>query len=219
MLTMQPSKHHDGSVIGRKRVQVVDDGIPVKIEAVKVGPGGVDELHEILKKCGEDLKEKFDLGRYWNPPYPLELMRRDAEEREVCAVRVESRTVGTFTVSHRPPPYYDREKYMEMWSDPKGKAMYVGRLAVLPEFQGRGIGTWCIRKIEGLAWASECVAVRLEAYDKYSRLLDFYDKLGYRRRGTIWWRDLGAICYEKVLSDQNTSESPSEPRAGEGPSP
>ncbi len=58
-MTMQPSKPHDGSVIGRKRVQVVDDGIPVKIEAVKVGPGRVDELHEILKKCGEDLKEKI----------------------------------------------------------------------------------------------------------------------------------------------------------------
>ncbi len=75
------------------------------------------------------------MGRYWNPPYPLELMRRDAEEREVCAVRVESRTVGTFTVSHRPPPYYDREKYMGMWSDPRAKRCMLAVLQCCPSFR------------------------------------------------------------------------------------
>lgn len=57
-----------------------DTTLPMKMDLVKVGPDEVGELHEILKKCGQDLKEKFDLGKYWNPPYPIELMRKQAVE-------------------------------------------------------------------------------------------------------------------------------------------
>jgi GNAT superfamily N-acetyltransferase len=70
---------------------------------------------------------------------------------------------------------------------------------VLPEYQGRGIGTWCMRRVERLARGAGCVAVRLDAYERYAELLRFYEKLGYRRKGTIYWKDLGTVCFEKQL--------------------
>ena len=43
----------------------------------KASPYEVDELHEILRKCGQDMKVRLRLG-HWDPPYPLDLMRKSA---------------------------------------------------------------------------------------------------------------------------------------------
>jgi hypothetical protein len=51
----------------------------------KVGPNEVNELHKILEKCGQDMKVRLGLGLLV-PPYPLDLMRKSVEERNVFAV-------------------------------------------------------------------------------------------------------------------------------------
>ncbi|MGO8670932.1 MAG: hypothetical protein ACLQVD_06175 [Capsulimonadaceae bacterium] len=63
----------------------------------KVGPDEIDELQEILTRCGEGLHRRFG-ARQWYPPPPIELMRRSAVEKDVFAVRDGDGTlVGTFT--------------------------------------------------------------------------------------------------------------------------
>ena len=47
-----------------------------------------------------------------------------------------------------------------------------------------------------------CVSIHLDAYYQYAELLDFYEKLGYQRKGTIWWKDLGAVGFEKVIEEE-----------------
>jgi GNAT superfamily N-acetyltransferase len=165
----------------------------------KVGPDEVESLHEILRLCGLDMQARFGLA-HWIPAYPLELMRRDAEQKSVYAVLDGERTGATFTVGTQPPFYYD-PVLSEL---PNAKAMYLNRLAVLPEMQGRGIGTWCMQIIERLAVENACSVLRFDAYDKHLKLLDFYRGLGYQERGSRTFNtprrgETGAVFFEKML--------------------
>jgi len=183
------------------------------LRLLKIGPDRVKEVHEVIRKCSQHLRSRSDLGNYWNPPYPLELMAKDAAEKDVCAVRHGNRTVATFTLDTKPPTWFERRAYSHMWESPEKKAMYLGRLAVLPELQGSGIGSWCLARIEELAKQAGCVAIRLDAYERYTELLEFYEKRGYRRRGTISWRDMKCVCFEKILGKEG--EGPILPRGSE----
>jgi len=120
----------------------------MRFAVARVGRAGVEEAHEVITRCSDHLKENFDLGEYWDPPYPLGLLRRDTEEREVYAARLEDNMVATFTLDTEPPAYFDLDDYMAKWENPEAEAIYVFRLAVLPQLQGRGIGTWCMEWIE-----------------------------------------------------------------------
>ena len=173
----------------------------------QVGPDEVEALHEILSKCGQDMKVRLGLG-HWDPPYPLELMRKSAEERRVYAVyNNDELLVATFTVGTQPPTYYRTiPGVWEAWDASGEPALYANRLAVLPEFQGQGIGTWCMHEYERMACAQGCQAIRLDAYDKHLRLLAWYEKLGYHWRGTFAFHtrlygETGMACYEKMKRD------------------
>jgi GNAT superfamily N-acetyltransferase len=175
----------------------------MKLTMRKVEPEEIEPLHEILKKCGLDEQARFGLG-YWVPPYPLEAMRKSAEERDVYAVYDGDELVATFTTGTQQPSYYlTIPGVREAWDASGEPALYLSRLAVLPEFQGRGIGTWCIKRMERLARAEGCKAVRFDAYDKHLKLLEYYDRLGYHRRGTFTFNtkrygETGMVCFEKL---------------------
>ena len=172
----------------------------------KADPQEIEPLHEILTKCGLDMQARFGLG-HWVPPYPLELMRKSAEERDVYAVYDDHKLIATFTTGTSPLPYYRTiPGVWECWEPSGEPALYCSRLAVLPELQGRGVGTWCMQTIERLAQAEGCRAVRFDAYDKHLQLLEFYDRLGYHRRGTFTFNtklygDTGMVCFEKVKKE------------------
>jgi GNAT superfamily N-acetyltransferase len=171
----------------------------MNLEIRKVGPDTIEELHNILEECGQDMQVRFGLA-HWVPAYPLHLMQRDAEVKSVFAVRAGDRAMATFTIGTQVPSYYD----MTIWENPGAKALYVSRLAVLPALQGRGIGKWCMDTIERLAVAEDCTAVRLDAYDKHVELHEFYRRLGYRQRGvfrfnTKLYGETGAVFFEKIV--------------------
>jgi GNAT superfamily N-acetyltransferase len=106
----------------------------------------LEAVHKILKQCGQDMKMRLGLG-HWDPPYPLDLLRKAAQERRVYIVLSKEQIVATFTLGTEAPAYY--RTIPGLWGawNPVGEpAMYVNRLAVLPEFQGQGIGTWCMHE-------------------------------------------------------------------------
>jgi GNAT superfamily N-acetyltransferase len=172
----------------------------------KVGPDEIEALHEIVRKCGQDMKGRLGLD-HWDPPYPLELMRQSAQERSVYAVYNDEQLVATFTVGTQALPYYRTiPGVWEAW-DPSGEsALYANRLAVLPELQGQGIGTWCMEEYERLARAEGCEAIRLDTYDKHLGLFAWYQKRGYQWRGaftfhTKLYGETGMVCFEKMKRD------------------
>ncbi len=175
----------------------------MKLERRQIGPSEVEAVHEIMKQCGQDMKERLGLG-HWDPPYPLALLRTSAKERRVYAVLTDEQLVATFTVGKEPPSYYHTiAGVWESW-DPSGEpALYVNRLAVLPALQGQGIGTWCMQEIEQMASREGYEAIRLDAYGNHLKLVEWYQHLGYHWRGTFVFRtrlygETCMTCLEKM---------------------
>jgi GNAT superfamily N-acetyltransferase len=160
----------------------------------KIGPGEMEPVYKILKLCGQDMKLRLGLI-HWYPPYPIELLRKDVEARSVYAVSEDEQIIATFTINTEPLEYY----YKELWKHPEQQAMYVSHLAVLPKLQSKGIGSWCMKNIEHIAADLGCEVVRLDAYEKYGQLLQFYDKLDYERRAIVKFQNLNLVCFEKII--------------------
>ncbi len=172
----------------------------------QVGPDEAENIHAILRLCGLDMQERLGL-RHWVPPYPLEALRCSTQERQVYAVFLEDRMVATFTVGTVIPLYYRKiPAIWQLWSVFTPKALYVNRLAVLPSFQGQGIGRWCMQCIESLALTQGYDVIRLDTYGKHLGLLTFYTKLGYRPQGHFFFTmqqhgKTEVICFEKARAD------------------
>lgn len=98
--------------------------------------------------CGLDLKNRFGLNLWLAPIYPLENMLKDADEHEVYALTVGENLVGTFTLEMTTEVPFIYMKYgkiiWQVWDVP---AVYVHKLAILPTWQGQGLGTWCMQAI------------------------------------------------------------------------
>lgn len=45
------------------------------LEIRRIGPDEVEVVHDILRQCGEDMRDRSGLT-HWIPPYPLNLMRQ-----------------------------------------------------------------------------------------------------------------------------------------------
>lgn len=156
----------------------------------QVSPDQVTMVHPILEAAAIDLKQRYGLD-HWEPPYPLELLRRDAAQNMVFACYDEGNLVATMTLSVDPPPY------VAAWQTPACEALYVSHLAVLPGHQRQGIGTRCMRAAEHIALQIGVAAVRLDAYAQHHDLLIFYERLGYGRAGVLQFGPYTGICFEK----------------------
>ena len=165
------------------------DTQPDQLEKV-VKPGGGDivkQQSQLLDRIVKVLDTPMDNGGG-----TLNLLRKDAESKTVYVVQSEGRTVGTFTISTQRPDYYSEDVLASLW----GKSLYISRLAILPEMQGRGIGTWCMRWIERAAWDMDCVAVRLDVVVTNTKLLGYYGRLGYKETGRI---DFCNCCHAEAI--------------------
>ena len=152
------------------------------------------ENYKILIACGKDVRARLGFT-YWDPPIPIEDFKNDVLAGKVYSVLDEGRLIATFTASPEPLSYYTPS----LWSNPTMKAMYVNHLGVLPEHQGKGVGTWCMERVEELTRAEGCAAVRLDAYEKNEFTLKFYEKLGYERREVIMYKEMPLQCFEKLF--------------------
>ncbi|MBR8836106.1 MAG: GNAT family N-acetyltransferase [Stigonema ocellatum SAG 48.90 = DSM 106950] len=171
----------------------------------RVNVSDVPPLHNIWLTCGRDLKNRFGLSHWMPPTYPLEQMLKDAMEQEVYALTVGENLVGTFTLEMTATVPLSYIKYgnilWQIWDVP---AVYVHKLAILPDWQGLGLGTWCMGAIEKLAAHGGYHAVRLDGVKTHPKLLSFYKTRGYQEVGELIYNSdvwVDAIVFEKVLID------------------
>ena len=174
-----------------------------RFEIKRVEPQEVEVIHDILRQCGEDMKERFGLT-HWIPPYPLHLLRQSAQEKRVYAVFNTEGMIATFTLGKQAPSYY--AQLDDIWESAQARALYLNRLAVLPRLQGQGIGSWCLEHIEQLASEEQYEAIRFDAYARHVKLLNFYQKAGYHQKGlfvvsTPAHGENEIVCFEKVRSE------------------
>jgi ribosomal protein S18 acetylase RimI-like enzyme len=147
----------------------------------QVGPDEVGELHEVVRICGEQMLQRFGFGP-WVPPLPLEQMRDYARKSRVFSVRESSRLIATFSLDGAG---FGSSYPQDLLYNPQHRALYVGKLAVLPEYQSCGVGSWCLMQVERLAQAEGYEAIRLDMIAEHTALVSFYTRSGFQFRGTF----------------------------------
>lgn len=87
--------------------------------------------------------------------------------------------VGTFTIGTETWVPYFR---LDMWTDPSSstKALYLGKLAVLPEYHGYGIAKLILQKIDQFAKDKQCSYIRFDAIVRMPVLEPLYTSCGYQ---------------------------------------
>ncbi|HEX2622234.1 MAG TPA: GNAT family N-acetyltransferase [Phototrophicaceae bacterium] len=160
-------------------------------------PDNHPALHAILVICGEHMHRTQGLS-HWHPYRTFDDFMRLVDPQHFYAIYDDTYLIGTFHLTTSPRPYYDITK----WANPAARAIYFGGFGILPHFQGKGAGKWSIQQADHLAVTEGYEVFRFDCVANNAPLLDFYDRLGYIRRGGLDFKN-GAInpvmCYERSL--------------------
>lgn len=140
----------------------------------------IDSIYNILYKCGQDMYEKKGLT-HWKRPYSKECIEKDICNKNVFLVSDDYGYVATFTVT---------------LSD---EDLYLSKLAVLPEYAGKGIGKLCMNYIERYAKERNISLMKLDVYDKSESAIGFYKGLGFSVTGKKPTTNFVVLLMEKRI--------------------
>lgn len=144
----------------------------------RVSPSDVLETLDVRNACADDLTRRFGFGA-WSARGHLPTARMQARDKYVLAARLDGRCIATMTLSTQRPRVHRREWFAQ----PAAIACYLTGLYVLPDVQGRGVGTWMMRHADAIAKQWRCPGLRFDAYVGPAGAAPFYHKLGYESRG------------------------------------
>ncbi|MGB7341933.1 MAG: GNAT family N-acetyltransferase [Phototrophicaceae bacterium] len=154
-------------------------------------------IYSIMALAGEHMHRALGLS-HWHPFPASDYFINHFEGKEVFTVYEGNLLVGTFNISTQPEPYYlaDMSAY---WSRFDIETMYFSAFALLPSYQQRGVGSWCMMQMDQMVQERGFQQVRFDAVNTHSKLKGFYRKNGYHERGIL---DLGraqVMCFEKIF--------------------
>jgi len=156
-------------------------------------------LAAILDECKQDLSSKGILQ--WDDTYPNEAyFLEKVAEKHLYAILYGMEIIGAFVADNWQSPEWANVQ----WSCKEGVFLVVHSLFVHPCHQGAGAGNAAMAYIEALARQNRCDGIRLDVFSKNNAALSFYEKLGYIKRGEVFFPSKPAhneiySCYDKML--------------------
>lgn len=120
-------------------------------------------VSKILMACGKDMAEKYGLHHWENSSLKAFLI--------VCYLSLKN---DIWLVKDKAG-----SKIATFQTKKTKKGFHFGKLATDPVFAGKGIGSFCMAKIESLAVELGCNNVYMEVYIKSEHAQDFYLHRGY----------------------------------------
>jgi len=161
----------------------------------------IEEIQEILELTKACAQHMIDKGIYqWNDNYPSEqAFRKDISRAELYLIEELGKIVGVIAIT----PLIDEEYLPVQWTTKNGNNLYIHRLAVHPDFQGRGYAQKLMSFAETLAREKLCDSIRLDTFSKNYRNQRFYEQRGYIKLGDIYFPKQSTLpfhCYELPLN-------------------
>ena len=157
----------------------------------------IPHILTITKACAVHMAKKGIFQ--WNEHYPdAEAFEKDIAREELFVLE-DDRVIGCITIS----TFMDQEYDAVEWLTSNGKNLYVHRLAVHPDLQGRGYAQQLMDFAETHAQQHQFASIRLDTFSQNQRNQRFYEQRGYQRLGDIYFPKQSEHpfhCYEKVLS-------------------
>jgi ribosomal protein S18 acetylase RimI-like enzyme len=159
--------------------------------------GEIPQIMGLTKACTRHMNEQGILQ--WNEDYPSEdAFSRDVGRTELLVMENGGSIIGCIAVS----TLMDEEYKSVRWLTPNGRNMYVHRLAVHPDHQGKGYARQLMDKAENMARSARFISVRLDTFSKNVRNQRFYEARGYQKLEPIYFPKQSQhpfYCYELVL--------------------
>ena len=163
----------------------------------KASEQDLEQLLSIVKSCGQNLIEQGIFQ--WNEEYPKkEDLLEDIELQELWKLEHENSIVGLIVLTEIEDAEYQDVK----WLTKNDKNLYIHRLAVHPNFQGKGFAQKLMDFAENYALENGYKSIRLDTFSQNRRNQKFYEQRGYTRLGDIFFPKQSEHpfhCYELVL--------------------
>ena len=133
----------------------------------------------------------------WDEKYPnAEVFERDIALAQLWLAEIDGQLAGVAAITTTQEP-----EYAEVW-DTSECAIVVHRLAVDPDFQGKGVAAELMQQAEKLANDRNIATLRVDTNTNNKATQKLFPKLGYVLCGEISlaFRDgLRFLCFEKRL--------------------
>jgi GNAT superfamily N-acetyltransferase len=154
------------------------------------------ELAALHTAASAELTRQFGQG-VWSSAQTeravLNQMRRPKFER-ILVARSGKRIVGALRLATKKPWAIDTAYFSEA-----RRPLYLTGMAVLPEFQRKGVGRFLMKGAEAQARAWPADAIRLDAFDAAAGAGPFYAKCGYREVARVTYKRNPLVYFELVL--------------------
>ncbi len=152
------------------------------LQIVRAWESDLDTVWGIIK-ADSDWLESQGMS-HWTHYYSRELIEKKLKRQEVYIARNSDGVVGTITLDTNPVDYYTDED-MQKFEDPSARGLYATALAVLPEYQGKGIASKLMEFVEAQAKERGIRFVRFDCRASYLKLVEFYKRRRYKIVGEI----------------------------------
>jgi len=164
---------------------------------IKPTKADIPELLIVTKACA---KAMITNGIYqWNDDYPsYEAFEKDIEIGQLWVIKNQETIIGSIVISD----IIDEEYKVVEWLTPNTKNVYIHRLAIHPEQQGKGLAQKLMNFAENYAKENGYVSVRLDTFSLNERNNIFYEKRGYQKLGDVYFPKQSEHpfhCYELVF--------------------
>ncbi|MBT2160168.1 GNAT family N-acetyltransferase [Zobellia barbeyronii] len=157
----------------------------------------IPEILNITRACAAAMIKN---GIYqWNEDYPnKEAFQLDIERGELYVLEEDGQIIGTIVLS----TLMDEEYVPIEWLTPSDKNIYIHRVSVHPDLQGKGYAQELMTFAEDYARKNSFASVRLDTFSQNKRNQKFYETRGFERLGDIFFPKQSEHpfhCYELVL--------------------
>lgn len=164
----------------------------------KASKQDLEQLFSVVKSCAKNLIEQGIFQ--WSENYPTkEILRSDIVFQQIWKIGNETDIVGSIVITEIEDPEYEHVK----WLTKNQKNLYIHRLAIHPNFQGKGYAQKLMDFAEKFAGENNYDSVRLDTFSQNKRNQKFYEKRNYVKLESIYFpnqSDFPFYCYEKVLN-------------------
>ncbi|MBU2926647.1 GNAT family N-acetyltransferase [Winogradskyella psychrotolerans] len=152
---------------------------------------------EITKACAESM---ISNGVFqWNDDYPnISAFQNDIKRNELYVLALDKVIIGCIVIS----TLMDSEYKTVKWFTGNENNLYIHRLAIHPELQGKGYAQQLMSYAERYAIDNNYSSIRLDTFSQNKRNQKFYELRGYKRLGDIYFpkqSEFPFYCYELVL--------------------
>jgi ribosomal protein S18 acetylase RimI-like enzyme len=155
------------------------------------------KIIEITKACAKYMVDKNI--HQWNEFYPNKAaFTKDINREEFYVLEINNTILGCITIS----TFMDQEYIPISWLTQNKNNIYIHRLAVHPNLQGKGYAQQLMKFAEHYAQENNFLSIRLDTFSQNKRNQKFYELRGYKKLGDIFFFKQSKHpfhCYELVL--------------------